>query len=81
MNRLHSLEDFFYIVQGLSVISLFILMNDAEANNNCCSKGGSWGMVVLEAEEDALGRDRGARQSAIEKSRRPGSWDTWRPSL
>jgi len=38
------------------------------------------GMVVLEAEEDALGRDRGARQSAIEKSRRPGSWDTWRPS-
>ena len=39
------------------------------------------GMVVLEAEDDAVGRDRGARQSAIEKSRRPGSWDTWRPSL
>ena len=38
-------------------------------------------MVVLEDEEDVVGRERGARQSAIEKSRRPGSWDTWRPSL
>ena len=38
-------------------------------------------LVVLEDEDDAVGRERGARQSAIEKSRRPGSWDTWRPSL
>ena len=38
-------------------------------------------MVVLEDEDVAVGRERGARQSAIEKSRSPGSWDTWRPSL
>ena len=39
------------------------------------------GLVALGDEDDAVGRERGARQSAIEKSRRPGSWDTWRPSL